>query len=73
MHGSTTIIPADSRRSAKPSRLLTAFLSTYRWMACKLRDRRNLNAVMELSDEQLKDIGLSRYQTESDVHVYCRD
>ncbi|OCJ18149.1 hypothetical protein A6U87_04390 [Rhizobium sp. AC44/96] len=73
MHGSTTILAAESRRSAKPSRFLTALLSFYRWTARKLRERRNLNAVMELSDEQLKDIGLSRYQTESDVHVYCRD
>ncbi|QFY59557.1 DUF1127 domain-containing protein [Rhizobium grahamii] len=73
MHGSTTILATESRRSAKPSRLLTALLSFYRWTARKLRERHNLNAVMELSDEQLKDIGLSRYQTESDVHLYCRD
>ncbi|MBB3539680.1 MULTISPECIES: DUF1127 domain-containing protein [unclassified Rhizobium] len=72
MHGSTTILAAGSR-SAKPSRLPTALLSFYHWTAHKLRQRRDLNAVMELSDEQLKDIGLSRYQTESDVHVYCRD
>lgn len=61
-----------SARTAR-SRLGTALLSFYRWTARKLRERRNLNAVMELSDAQLKDIGLSRYQTESDVHVYSRD
>ena len=72
MHGSTTILAAD-RRSAKPTRLVAAILCFYHWAARKLRERRNLNAVMELSDAQLKDIGLSRYQTESDVHVYCRD
>ncbi|KRB50227.1 hypothetical protein ASE04_16840 [Rhizobium sp. Root708] len=72
MHGSTTI-PATDSRSAKPTRLLVGIRSLYRWTAHKLRERRNLNSMLELSDEQLKDIGLSRYQTESDVHVYCRD
>jgi uncharacterized protein YjiS (DUF1127 family) len=75
MHGSTTLISGrDGRQQQKAqSRLLATLLSFYRWTARKLRERRNLNAVMELSDAQLKDIGLSRYQTESDVHVYCRD
>ena len=75
MHGSTTLISGRNGyllRTAR-SRLGTALLSFYRWTARKLRERRNLNAVMELSDAQLKDIGLSRYQTESDVHVYSRD
>ena len=75
MHGSTTILRANTRRSPETAafRLVAALASIYRWAARKLRERRNLNAMMELSDEQLKDIGLSRYQTESDVHVYCRD
>jgi uncharacterized protein YjiS (DUF1127 family) len=75
MHGSTTILRANARRSPETAafRLVAALASFYRWAARKLRERRNLNAMMELSDEQLKDIGLSRYQTESDVHVYCRD
>ncbi len=75
MHGSSTFISGRNGhlpRTAR-SRLGTALLSFYRWTARKLRERRNLNAVMELSDAQLKDIGLSRYQTESDVHVYSRD
>jgi uncharacterized protein YjiS (DUF1127 family) len=35
----------------------------------KLAERRSRSAVMELSDDQLKDIGLSRGQIESDVHI----
>jgi len=72
MHGSTTLISGRQQRKAQ-SRLPATLVSFYRWTARKLRERRNLNAVMELSDAQLKDIGLSRYQTESDVHIYCRD
>jgi uncharacterized protein YjiS (DUF1127 family) len=34
---------------------------------CRMAERRNRNALLELSDDQLKDIGLSRGQTESDV------
>ncbi|CCM74928.1 DUF1127 domain-containing protein [Rhizobium mesoamericanum] len=71
MHGSPAILSANAHRSQ--SRLFAALLFLFRWIVRKLKDRRNLNAMMELSDEQLKDIGLSRYQTESDVHVYCRD
>jgi len=52
--------------------LLLAVITAARWLARKINERRNLNALMELSDEQLKDIGLSRGQTESDVHVYSR-
>ena len=75
MYGSTTLISGRNchQPQTAPSRLLATLLSFYRWTARKLRERRNLNAVMELSDAQLKDIGLSRYQTESDVHIYCRD
>jgi uncharacterized protein YjiS (DUF1127 family) len=75
MHGSTPLISGRNDRLPQTvqSRLLNAFLSLHSWTARKLRERRNLNAVMELSDAQLKDIGLSRYQTQSDVHVYSRD
>jgi uncharacterized protein YjiS (DUF1127 family) len=38
----------------------------------KMAERRNRNALLELSDDQLKDIGLSRGQSGSDVHVYSR-
>lgn len=75
MHGSTTLASGCNGHPPRTalSRLGTALLSFYRWIARKLRERRNLNAVMELTDAQLKDIGLSRYQTESDVHIYSRD
>jgi uncharacterized protein YjiS (DUF1127 family) len=52
--------------------LFLAILTAAQWLARKMNERRNCNALMELSDEQLKDIGLSRGQTESDVHVYSR-
>jgi len=66
MHGSTTAVPARHPSS------LAAFFIAMRWMARRMKERRNRNALMELSDAQLKDIGLSRGQTESDVHIYCR-
>jgi uncharacterized protein YjiS (DUF1127 family) len=52
--------------------LFLAIVTAAQWLARKINERRNCNALMELSDEQLKDIGLSRGQTESDVHVYSR-
>jgi uncharacterized protein YjiS (DUF1127 family) len=55
----------------RPS-LFFAIVTAAQWLARKMNERRNCNALMELSDEQLKDIGLSRGQTESDVHVYSR-
>lgn len=54
------------------ARPFLAIITAAHWLARKVSERRNLNALMELSDEQLKDIGLSRGQTESDVHVYSR-
>jgi uncharacterized protein YjiS (DUF1127 family) len=38
----------------------------------KIVERRNRNALLGLSDDQLKDIGLSRGQNGSDVHIYSR-
>ncbi|MGR9245378.1 DUF1127 domain-containing protein [Rhizobium leguminosarum] len=74
MHSSNFTIPARNIRSSRHSRpsLLLAVITAARWLARKMNERRNCNALMELSDEQLKDIGLSRGQTESDVHVYSR-
>jgi uncharacterized protein YjiS (DUF1127 family) len=42
------------------------------WLATKLQARRNRNALLELSDDQLKDIGLSRGQSYSHEHIYTR-
>ncbi|KEC76184.1 UNVERIFIED_ORG: uncharacterized protein YjiS (DUF1127 family) [Rhizobium esperanzae] len=74
MHSSNITIPARNMRSSRPMRpgLLPAPIAAVRSLARKIGERRNRNALMELSDDQLKDIGLSRGQTESDVHVYSR-
>ena len=74
MHSSNLTIAARNIRSSRPMRpgLLLTAITAARWLARKLSERRNRNALMELSDAQLKDIGLSRGQTESDVHIYSR-
>ncbi|CAN7270968.1 DUF1127 domain-containing protein [Rhizobium leguminosarum] len=74
MHSSNFTMPARNIRSSRSIRpgLFLAIITAAHWLARKVSERRNLNALMELSDEQLKDIGLSRGQTESDVHVYSR-
>ena len=74
MHSSNFPIPARNSRSSRhiqPS-LLPQALAAIRWLARKLSEQRSRNALMQLSDDQLKDIGLSRGQTESDVHVHTR-
>ncbi|WHO72187.1 DUF1127 domain-containing protein [Rhizobium sp. BT03] len=73
MHRSNITIAGSNRRSShhRPG-LLPAAITAVRWLARKIGERRNRNALMELSDDQLKDIGLSRGQTDSDVHVYSR-
>ncbi|KPH10507.1 uncharacterized protein YjiS (DUF1127 family) [Rhizobium leguminosarum] len=73
MHSSNITIAGRNVRSShhRPG-LLPAAITAVRWLARKIGERRNRNALMELSDDQLKDIGLSRGQTESDVHVYSR-
>lgn len=52
--------------------LLSLLLDLLQLFAQKMAERRNRTALMELSDAQLKDIGLSRGQNGSDVHVYSR-
>ena len=73
MHSSNiTIAGRNSPSSHHRPGLLPAAIAAVHWLARKISERRNRNALMELSDDQLKDIGLSRGQTESDVHVYSR-
>ena len=74
MHSSNITIAGRNMRSSRPVRpgLLRAAIAAVHRLARKIDERRNRNALMELSDDQLKDIGLSRGQTESDVHVYSR-
>jgi len=71
MRGSSlTLYSQMSRRTeTRQSRLFASLINGFRWAARKLAERRNRSAVMELSDDQLKDIGLSRGQIESDVHI----
>jgi uncharacterized protein YjiS (DUF1127 family) len=71
MRGSNFTLYSQTARQTevRQSRLLANLISALRWMARKLAERRNRSAVMELSDDQLKDIGLSRGQIESDVHA----
>ncbi|MBW9052993.1 DUF1127 domain-containing protein [Rhizobium mesosinicum] len=54
---------------ARQSRLVAGIVAAFRWTARKLAEHRSRSAVLELSDDQLKDIGLSRGQIESDVHI----
>jgi uncharacterized protein YjiS (DUF1127 family) len=73
MHSSNFTVPARTTiRSSRYSGLFLAAIAAARLLADTIKERRNRNALMELSDDQLKDIGLSRGQTESDVHVYSR-
>ena len=62
---SQTTRRTEIRQSGLPAKLFDGF----HWVARKIAERRNRSAVMELSDDQLKDIGLSRGQIESDVHI----
>ncbi|TXI03072.1 MAG: DUF1127 domain-containing protein [Rhizobium sp.] len=62
---------AGAHRKARHS-FLSLLLNLLHLCAQKMAERRNRTALMELSDDQLKDIGLSRGQNGSDVHVYSR-
>ena len=52
--------------------VVRSLISVSTWLARRLQARRNRNALLELSDDQLKDIGLSRGQAYSDEAVYSR-
>jgi uncharacterized protein YjiS (DUF1127 family) len=58
--------------SKAPHSPFSAMIGLARLFLRKMAERRNRNALLELSDDQLKDIGLSRGQSGSDVHVYSR-
>lgn len=67
---SLTVYTQTTRRTeTRQARLLSNLMAGFRRVARKLAERRSRSAVMELSDDQLKDIGLSRGQIESDVHI----
>jgi len=71
MRGSTFTVYAHTTRrtETRQFRLFAGLVTGLRFIARKLAERRSRSAVMELSDDQLKDIGLSRGQIESDVHI----
>lgn len=50
----------------------SSLLDLARTVVRKMVECRNRNALLGLSDDQLKDIGLSRGQNGSDVHIYSR-
>lgn len=71
MRGSSSTVYSQTTRptESRQSRFLASLIAGFRWVARKLAERHSRSAVMELSDDQLKDIGLSRGQIESDVHI----
>ncbi|MDR6903217.1 DUF1127 domain-containing protein [Rhizobium miluonense] len=62
---------ASTFRKTRPASFST-LLDLVRMLVRKMVERRNRNALLGLSDDQLKDIGLSRGQNGSDVHIYSR-
>ncbi|GAC1045891.1 DUF1127 domain-containing protein [Rhizobium sp. No.120] len=71
----TSIITSSAQARAFRKARRSSFsplLDLVRMLARKMAERRNRNALLELSDDQLKDIGLSRGQNGSDVHIYSR-
>jgi uncharacterized protein YjiS (DUF1127 family) len=59
-----------TERATHPA--LRRIITILMWIAAKLKARANRNALLELSDDQLKDIGLSRGQAYSHEHIYTR-
>lgn len=57
MHSTNFTIPARNIRSSREIQpgLLPAAITAVRWLARKISERRNRNALMELSDDQLKE------------------
>ena len=74
MQATSIITSSEQSRAFRKARRssFSPFLDLVRMLARKMTERRNRNALLELSDDQLKDIGLSRGQNGSDVHIYSR-
>ena len=45
----------------RPKRPFVVFVHTWRWLMKKWQIRQTRKSLMRLSDEQLKDLGLSRH------------
>lgn len=69
----TNAISAPFRHPEQAAYLIVRWLIALSiWIIAKLKARSNRNALLELSDDQLKDIGLSRGQAYSHEHIYTR-
>lgn len=74
MQAASIVISSERIGSSSKTRRspISTIMDLARLFLRKMAERRNRNALLELSDDQLKDIGLSRGQSGSDVHVYSR-
>ncbi|QKC81894.1 DUF1127 domain-containing protein [Mesorhizobium sp. NZP2077] len=53
-------VPAPARTTTILSALRAQCIAAARWLASQMEKRRSRLALLEMTDEQLKDIGLSR-------------
>jgi len=61
------VLPASADRAATIGQVLwSGLLTTATWMGRQLERRRSRLALLEMTDEQLKDIGLSRGEAYSE-------
>ncbi len=67
---STAENDGTSAEEARPNSIFGKVIM-FAWK--KLRQRRNRNALLELTDDQLKDIGVSRSQAYADHSSYRRN
>ena len=58
---SRSLSPGHSQRAARRVRPHQILLAMMDWLDAKLEKRRSRRLLLELSDYELKDIGLSRY------------
>ncbi|AGB74808.1 MULTISPECIES: DUF1127 domain-containing protein [Rhizobium] len=74
MQATSIITSSAQARAFRQTRRasFSTLLDLVRLLIRKMVERRNRNALLGLSDDQLKDIGLSRGQNGSDVHIYSR-
>jgi uncharacterized protein YjiS (DUF1127 family) len=55
-------------RSAPTGRKAISLLAIVDWIEARLERRRSRLALSEMTDEQLKDIGISRYDAHKEAH-----
>ena len=61
--------PRPSARRTYVSRLVYVVASAARWIGNLLERRRSRLALLEMTDEQLKDIGVSRADAYREAHL----